>query len=105
MRADDFVAFDEFLAGSQYPEIAEKRSSHKRAFIRNGIMVEVLIAKPVNGSTRETVFWDTELFVWPVGTFELTHCELPIVSGQTIAAYEGEHARLQRASPFPAPGR
>jgi hypothetical protein len=56
MHAEDFVAFDEFLARSPYVEVSEKRSSHKRTYMRNGILVEVFVTKPVNGSSEQTVF-------------------------------------------------
>ncbi len=100
VRADNFVAFDEFLACSSYVEVVEKRSSHKRAYIRQGILVEVLIASPVNGATERTVFWDAEPFVWPDGTFEFSSSELPVVSKEAVMAYEAAHARLNAWSPF-----
>ena len=100
VRADNFAAFDEFLACSSYVEVVEKRSSHKRAYIRQGILVEVLIASPVNGATERTVFWDAERFVWPDGTFEFSSSELPVVSKEAVMAYEAAHARLNAWSPF-----
>ncbi len=96
MRADDFGPLDEFLACSPYVQVTEKRSSHKRAYVRNGILVEVLVASPVNGSTGQTVFWGTELFVWPSGAFQLTYDELPLVSRPAIAAYEAAWWRPTR---------
>ena len=100
LRADNFVALDELLARSSYVEVEEKRSSHKRAYIRQGILVEPFLARPRIAATEHTVFWDAERFVWPGGTFELSWWELLVVSKEAVMAYEAAHARLNASSPF-----
>ncbi len=100
LRADNFLPFDQFLSRSPYVEVAEKRSSHKRAYMRNGILVEVFIASPAIGACAQTMFWDSERFEWPIGTFGPSHGDLPVISAHALAAYETAHGRLQRSSPF-----
>jgi len=63
--ADNFSAVDFFLEKNlQVSEIREKRYSHKRAFLINGVMVELFLVQK-EGNVCYTNFWDHLKLKWP----------------------------------------
>lgn len=89
LLANGFTIFDAFLAESAWPEVAVKRLPHKRAFLCEGVLVEVCLACKSKG-TRVTNIWGYE-FRWPGSSFEKPVGILPMVSVAALQAYRGEH--------------
>lgn len=60
---------DAFLAGQD--EVALKHLPHKRAYVVNGVVVELLlVSRGPNGAV--THFWDEHSFHWPASIKELS---------------------------------
>jgi len=73
-------------------EVVAKRLSHKRAFILNGILVELFIAdRGPNGWT--TTFWDRTEHRWPPGGW-VECCGLPVASEDVLDSYERVYETL-----------
>src|SRR5215218_6961176 len=64
-RADDFELVDRFLRQAAVEEILAKRFSHKRAFVLEGVMTELILVRP----DLTTLFWNQQHFAWPVDIF------------------------------------
>lgn len=62
MEADP-GSWEAFLGGVE--EVQLKRLPHKRAFLVDGVLVEVLLAKSTASGTLRTRFWDQYDFTWP----------------------------------------
>jgi hypothetical protein len=85
----DLELLDAFVAGRE--KIAEKHSSHKRAFIAATVMVELFL---VHEGT--TAFWDGPPYRWP--TVELVNVRgLPVAPQEYLAAYRRDFATIRAA--------
>jgi hypothetical protein len=96
LAAHDFTALETILNTDEcYTGIPEKRFSHKRAYEKNGIWVEVFL---VNPNTLRTIFFDQLTFTWPPDT--LFHYApfggrlIPVASRAALELYRKEHARI-----------
>jgi hypothetical protein len=66
--------------------IAAKRFRHKRAFVLDGVMVElVLVARDEHG-------WHTGAHRWPANVFASAG-RLPVASTDALSAYRASHRR------------
>ena len=85
------------LAHRGIAEIPEKRFSHKRAYVWNGVRVEIFLAQP--GPPDTTVMFDGRVTVhWPVNTFaEGTIAGLPVISVSALSLYRTDHDQVARA--------
>lgn len=91
--ANDFAVVDQFLQLDAIAEIEAKRLPHKRAFVFEGVMTEILLVEP----DRTTVFWGRHRFTWPVDTF-FHASSIRIASPDALMSYRHAHQRLQDAS-------
>lgn len=77
------LAVDVFV--SQRREIVQKRFSHKRAYVEDGVMIELFLVDR-NEGVETTTFWDTRLWKWP--RLEPVMVDgLPVAPAAALAAY------------------
>lgn len=99
LSARDFTALEAVLAtDDRYAEVTQKRFSHKRAYERNCVRIEVFIVDP---ETLCTTFFDGMVLRWPSDTFShrmmfggrLVH----VASPAALELYRIEHSRIMQA--------
>jgi hypothetical protein len=78
-------------------EILEKRSSHKRAFEVDGVLVELFIAHSEKGE-RVTYFWRDLRWVWPAHV-SVSIAGLRVTSRAALAGYRTRWLSIQAARP------
>jgi hypothetical protein len=89
---------DQFLA--QRAEIVRKRFSHKRAYVVEGVLVELLLVESsADGYT--TTFFGTRHWRWPDLTAPVTVTGLPLAPAEALAMYRTNHAAINAARPAP----
>lgn len=92
-------------ADSQVTEIAGKRFPHKRAFLLEGIMIELILVQTTCSDGFCTLFWGDTLHRWPGDVFTTTTGGLRVASVASLRGYRACHARLawssERASRSP----
>jgi len=66
--------------------IAAKRLAHKRAFVLDGIMVDVVLVE------RDENGWYTGSFRWPPNVFA-SGGRLPVASAEALTGYRASHRR------------
>lgn len=70
---------------SRRHEIVQKRFSHKRAYVEDGVVVELFLVDRHEGVDK-TTFWDTRLWTWP--SLEPVMVDgLPVAPAAALAAY------------------
>jgi hypothetical protein len=100
--AEDFHRLDMFIRTGvkmgEIAEIASKRFGHKRAYERNGVMVEVLLLRPTPEG-YVTDFFSRHRFSWPNGTLDdiTGNPGLPIASAAALRLYREQHTFIQKA--------
>lgn len=78
-------------------EIREKRFSHKRAFLLEGVLVELLLAEESDGA-HVSCFWDALRWEWP----PLESVEIrgfPVAPREAVTAYRSRYAEIQAHRP------
>lgn len=90
--ADSFALVDQFFQLGQVQEVVAKRFTHKRAFLLDGVMTEILIVLP----DLTTMFWDRTCFRWPDDTFEDPDRSLRISSLAALTRYREAHHQLRQ---------
>jgi hypothetical protein len=90
-RAGDFAHVDRFLRQAAVEEIVAKRFSHKRAFVVEGVMTELVLVRP----DLTTLFWNRRHFVWPLDVFSAADSSIRLASVAALAAYRRAHHQLQ----------
>jgi hypothetical protein len=98
LRAADFGPLDAFMPRvPRVTEIPQKRFSHKRAFVWQGVRVEVFLVQPAPHEL--TVLFDGRAMVqWPAGTFASGFVEgLPVASKSALKMYRRDHDQVVRA--------
>jgi hypothetical protein len=94
--AADFTQVDTFLAsGRRVTEIAGKRFPHKRAFLDDGIMVELLLVQSPCPGEYVTIFWGDTPHQWPHDVFSTTASGLRLASAASLRSYRASHPRLR----------
>jgi hypothetical protein len=88
VAGDDWTAVDAFLA--ELDEIPAKRFPHKRAFVLDGVMVELFLVRRDDESLF-TTFWG-ERRDWPADTLD-DDGPLPVASAAAVAGYRAAHPR------------
>jgi len=99
LAARDFAALEGLLApDDRYAVIPQKRFSHKRAFERNGVRIEVFLVDP---DALCTNFFDSVIFEWPSDTFahrwRFGGRLVPVASPAALKLYREEHPRIRKA--------
>lgn len=94
LPARSFDILDHLIAASpnNLKEIALKRFAHKRAFVLDGLMVEMLLVQE-DGGVAWTSFWGDVRFVWMLPLAE--YCTL---GGQQLLAASRDNLRRYRAN-------
>jgi hypothetical protein len=92
--AGSFAAAHRFLAG--LTEIQGKRFPHKRAYLQNGIMIELFLVQGSPQSGYLTIFWGTVVHRWPADVLGGTVDGLPVASAAALRQYRAGHSRLAR---------
>lgn len=94
---EDFAAVERMLGESELEEIEGKRFRHKRAFLFEGVMVEVFL---VQRDTRGlfTSFWGRKRHDWPADTLASSSA-LPVASEAALAGYRSRHWALRLDTP------
>ena len=89
-RGDDWRRVDAFLAGVD--EVVGKRFPHKRAFMADGVLVELFLVQ------RDRDGWFTLFpareFRWPDDLFRETGA-LPVADLASVVAYRRDHDQLK----------
>lgn len=94
--AVDFTDVDTFMASRrQVTEIARKRFPHKRAFLDDGIMVELLLVQSPSPGKYVTIFWGDTPHHWPHDVVGATTDGLRLASAASLRSYRASHARLR----------
>lgn len=90
LPAPSFRELDRLLeSADDLEEIPLKRFAHKRAFLRDGLLVEVLLAQQ-EGASACTWFWGERRFAWLHPLSEpgrLSGIALPCVSGANLQRF------------------
>jgi hypothetical protein len=93
--AADFGQADRFMAAdSQVTEITAKRFAHKRAFLQDGIMIELILVQTACSGEYYTLFWNDTPHCWPADVFGTEADGLRIASAAALREYRACHARL-----------
>lgn len=96
--ARDFTAVDALLAtGRGLAEIAVKRLPHKRAFLRLGVMTELILVRTVPRPSYITCFWDQVHYRWPADLLTAETGGLRVASADAIRQYRADHDRIHPA--------
>jgi Aminoglycoside-2''-adenylyltransferase len=93
--ADGFGAVERIVADHRLEEVRGKRFAHKRAFMFDGVMVELFLVRHDDRGFF-TSFWGTR-HDWPTDVFGWTK-GLPVVSSAALAAFRRRHATLRAAA-------
>ena len=88
VAGDDWCAVDVLLP--ELDEIEAKRFPHKRAFVLDGVMVELFLVRR-DDESRFTTFWG-ERRDWPADTLD-DDGPLPVASAAAVAGYRAAHPR------------
>ncbi len=99
--AADFRAVDRFLLTHRdLEEVVGKRFAHKRAFRRDGVLVELFLLQPTDAGLT-TDFFGHHLFLWPADTLlytvPLLGASVPAASPATLRLYREQHKAIEEA--------
>jgi hypothetical protein len=95
-RSGDFAPVDRLIRTTPLDEIVAKRLPHKRAFLVNGTMVELILVSSDNHG-HHTNFWRRIRFSWPLDVFDTldgTH----VASATALNRYRCHYHRLRAAA-------
>jgi hypothetical protein len=96
--APDFTNADALIArNGDLAEIRQKRFAHKRAFLSDGVMIELLLVQPADGKLV-TLFWGTTSYVWPADVLDQRVGGIRVASAAAVLGYRTAHDRLRDAS-------
>jgi len=92
--ACDFTNADALIACSDdLAEIGQKRFAHKRAFLCDGIMTELLLVRRADGKLI-TMFRGTTSHIWPADALDQQVGGVRVASAAAVLGYRAIHARL-----------
>jgi hypothetical protein len=101
--AGDFAAVDALLAArGELAAIPAKRLPHKRAFLRLGIMTELILVRPHPGPAYITRFRDQVRYQWPADLLTVNVNGLRVASAGALRRYRADHHHIH-ATTQPAP--
>jgi len=93
-QAQDFSVVDGLLRHRTLEEIEGKRFAHKRAFLLDGVLVELFLIERDDRSLF-TSFWAKSRHDWPADVLSSTS-ELPVASAAALTGYRARHSALRR---------
>lgn len=99
LPAQDFDLLDRFLAAAPgVNEFQPKHFSHKRAYLRENIMVELILVGRYGDEYQTDFFSGVYRFTWPPDTFNLSVASagraLPVASPAALSSYRDHHAQV-----------
>jgi hypothetical protein len=89
-----FAAVDQRLPLRRFEEIVAKRFAHKRAFMYDGIMVELLLLQK-RGNTYVTDFWNRLPLTWPADVLD-EHQGVRVASVAALHQYRSWHDQIDK---------
>jgi hypothetical protein len=100
--APDFARLDQWLAQTaDLVAIPAKQFSHKRAFLSERIMIEVVLLEPEQKGGYRTNFFNRRYqLVWPHHTLRLLSVrnqEVPVASDEALRLYRHHHHHILKA--------
>jgi hypothetical protein len=100
--AQNFDQVDVLLAGAaDLSEITAKRLPHKRAFLREGVMTELILVRSLPGPTYVTDFWGRVRYQWPTDVLVFGDVAgLRVASPAAVQRYRAEHGMIHAASRY-----
>jgi hypothetical protein len=95
--ADDFALVDALLVASDdLAEITEKHLLHKRAFVRLGIMTELILVRSTPGAGYSTDFSNQTRYQWPDNLLAVAAHGLRLASPEALWQYRADHHVIHR---------
>ena len=92
--ADEFAAVERLFVSGRAEEIAGKRFEHKRAFLFDGVMTEVFLARR-DARGLHTMFWGDTRYDWPQDTLDSpAGFERPVAGMAALTGFRQHHQRL-----------
>ena len=98
--AQSFAAVERMLAVRRLEEIKRKRFRHKRAFLVEGVMVELFLVER-DASGLFTNFWGRCRHDWPADVLSSVR-ERPVASAAALVGYRSAHRKLSFETQFSA---
>ncbi len=97
LLADSFAPVETMFHEHSLTEIKGKRFPHKRAFLFEGVMVELFLVQ-TDDRGFFTSFWGTTRHDWPSDVFS-GQLDPPTASASALTGYRRDHERLTNARP------
>jgi hypothetical protein len=100
--APHFAHLDQWLAdAADLFALPAKQFSHKRAFLCEQVMIEVILLEPEQKGGFLTNFFNRRYqFIWPAQTlsfFQARDRMVPVVSSEALQAYRQHHHRITQS--------
>lgn len=100
--AANFEQLDQWLAATtSFSEIPAKRFSHRRAFLYQRIMIEVILLESDGEGEYLTNFFNQRYqFIWPpeiLSYFSVRGQNIPVASEEALQAYRYRHHSISEA--------
>jgi hypothetical protein len=93
--ANDFSLVDAlFAAKSGLTEIRAKRLPHKRAFLRRGIMTELILVCSSPTGVYFTDFTNKNRYQWPCDLVGREVDEIRVASAESVLGYRADYRRI-----------
>jgi len=92
--APNFAGVERLLESQRVDGIEGKRFAHKRAFLLDGVMVELFLVQRDRGGLF-TTFWGRYRHEWPADVLS-SAAGLPVASAVALKGYREAHPTLQR---------
>jgi hypothetical protein len=92
--ANDFGRVDELMTELDLDEVVGKRFPHKRAFVFEGVLVEIFLVAG-EGDRRFSEFWGRR-WEWPADVLSGDGA-LPVAGSDSVAAFRAHHPSRRAA--------
>jgi hypothetical protein len=99
--ANDFTAVEAYIQQRELPEIMAKHVSHKRAFLVEGVMVELILVQPGPAGNVST-YWDRVSFKWPDPLMATAPDNIRCLSPTALHFYHRIYEEIKHVAPRPS---
>lgn len=89
----DFTGLESYLENTSYKEIKEKRFEHKRAFLIEGVMIELFLVEH-DTKGHFTKFWGKR-YDWPEKISQEID-DLSVASAEMTRAYRADYEKIHQ---------
>lgn len=96
LSGESFADLDNVIRQRGLEEIVAKRFAHKRAFLIDGVMIELFLVRR-DLHSYYTNFWDRARHCWPAYVFGSLGC-MRVASAQALQTYRDHYPDLHPAS-------